>query len=91
MISASTTGFRNFFRSICGLKCGSGDVLSSWLLTVHKSIKAYLSFSDGCESVIMSSLKTFFSWFVEIVLIFKFFFDRRDHLPSKDLVGIVGQ
>ena len=73
MISASTTGFRIFVRSFCGLKCGSAEVLGSCLLTVHKSIKAYLSFSDGCESVIKSSSESFFSWFVKIVLIFKFF------------------
>ena len=36
-------------------KNGNGEFLGSCGLTVHKSINAYLSFSDTCESVNMSS------------------------------------
>ena len=37
-----------------GLKFGNSDVLGSCRLGVDKSINAYLSESDTCESVIMS-------------------------------------
>ena len=41
-----------------GPKFSNGDALGSCRLTVHKSINAYLSLSDTCESAIMSSSST---------------------------------
>ena len=38
-----------------GLKCGNSEALGSCGVTVHKSINAYLSLSNTCESVILSS------------------------------------
>ena len=55
MISVSMTGFWHFVKLGCGPKFGNCGVWRSCGSTDHKSINAYLSLSDTCESVIISS------------------------------------
>ena len=56
MISVSITRFWFFLKLGGSLEFGSGEVLGSSGLTVYKSVNAYLSLSDACESAIILSL-----------------------------------
>ena len=55
MISVSITGLSHSSKLDVGLKFGKDKVLGNCGLFFHKTIRAYLSLSEGCDSGKMSS------------------------------------